>query len=87
MAISKPCLLTDKVLRGYFDVLEEELTGRSGPDTQLVLRVGGVTPGQPRSTMKAEIPLCFADGSVLAKTRAWSATEAYEIQFFCPFRT
>jgi hypothetical protein len=26
------------------------------------------TPGQPRSTMNAEIPLCFAPGSVFANT-------------------
>ena len=42
-----------------------------------------VTPGQSRSTMNAEMPLCFAAGSVFAKTSAWSATHAYEIQFFC----
>ena len=46
-----------------------------------------VTPGHSRSTMKAEMPLCLADGSVLAKTSWWSATLAYEIQFFWPFRT
>ena len=46
-----------------------------------------VNPGMPFSSRKAEIPLCFADGSVLAKTSAWSATVAYEIQFFEPFRT
>ena len=45
------------------------------------------TPGHSLSTMKAEMPLCFASGSVLAKTSAWSATAAYEIQFFWPFRT
>ena len=36
--------------------------------------------------MNAEMPLCFADGSVFAKTSAWSATDAYEIQFFWPLR-
>ena len=41
----------------------------------------------PRSRTKAEIPLCFAAGSVFAKTSAWSATFAYEIQFFEPLRT
>ena len=46
-----------------------------------------VTPFQPRSTTNAEIPLCFAAGSVLAKTSWWSATDAYEIQFFWPLRT
>jgi hypothetical protein len=45
------------------------------------------TPGHERSTTKAEMPLCFADGSVFAKTSWWSATVAYEIQFFCPFST
>ena len=45
------------------------------------------TPSQPVSTMNAEMPLCFASGSVFANTTAWSATDAYEIQFFCPFRT
>lgn len=44
------------------------------------------TPGHSRSTMNAEIPLCFAVGSVLAKTSWWSATDAYEIQFFWPLR-
>jgi hypothetical protein len=34
------------------------------------------TPGQPVSTMNAEIPRCFPLGSVFAKTRAWSATVA-----------
>ena len=37
--------------------------------------------------MNAVIPLCPAAGSVFAKTSAWSATVAYEIQFFWPFRT
>src|ERR687888_453328 len=46
-----------------------------------------VNPRIPRSTTKAEMPLCFADGSLFAKTRAWSATFAYEIQFLEPFRT
>ncbi len=46
-----------------------------------------VKPGMPRSRTKAEIPLCFAAGSVFAKTSAWSATFAYEIQFFEPLRT
>ena len=41
----------------------------------------------PCSSTKAEMPLCFAPGSVFAKTSAWSATVAYEIQFFCPLRT
>ena len=45
-----------------------------------------VTPFQPRSTTNAEIPLCFAAGSVFA-TSWWSATDAYEIQFFWPLRT
>ncbi len=44
------------------------------------------TPGHSRSTMNAEMPLCFAAGSVFAKTSWWSATVAYEIQFFWPFR-
>jgi hypothetical protein len=35
-----------------------------------------VKPGRPRSSMNAEMPLCFAPGSVLAKTSAWSATSA-----------
>ena len=46
-----------------------------------------VTPVQSRSTMNAEMPLCFAAGSVFAKTSWWSATDAYEIQFFWPLRT
>ena len=45
------------------------------------------TPFQPRSTTNAEIPLCLAAGSVFAKTSWWSATDAYEIQFFDPLRT
>ena len=46
-----------------------------------------VKPGMPFSSTNAEIPLCLAAGSVFAKTSAWSATVAYEIQFFEPFRT
>ena len=46
-----------------------------------------VNPGIPFSSTNAVIPLCPAPGSVFAKTSAWSATVAYEIQFFCPFRT
>ena len=46
-----------------------------------------VTPGHSRSTMNAEMPLCPASGSVFATTSWWSATVAYEIQFFWPFRT
>jgi hypothetical protein len=46
-----------------------------------------VKPFVPFSTTNAEMPLCFADGSVFANTSAWSATDAYEIQFFWPFRT
>src|SRR5712692_4316225 len=46
-----------------------------------------VKPAMPCSSTNAEMPLCFASGSVLANTSAWSATEAYEIQFFWPFRT
>ena len=46
-----------------------------------------VKPGMPFSSRNAEMPLCFADGSVFAKTSAWSATVAYEIQFFEPLRT
>ena len=45
------------------------------------------TPGHSRSTMNAEMPLCRAEGSVLANTSSWSATVAYEIQFFWPLRT
>ena len=45
------------------------------------------SPDIPFSRMNAEMPLCFASGSVLAKTSAWSATAAYEIQFFWPLRT
>jgi hypothetical protein len=45
-----------------------------------------VTPGHSRSTMNAEMPLCFAPGSVFANTSWWSATVAYEIQFFWPLR-
>jgi hypothetical protein len=43
-----------------------------------------VKPGQPFSTTNAEMPLWAARGSVFAKTSAWSATVAYEIQFFWP---
>ena len=46
-----------------------------------------VNPGMPFSSTKALIPLCAAAGSVFANTSAWSATVAYEIQFFWPFRT
>ena len=46
-----------------------------------------VNPGMPCSSTNAEMPLCRASGSVLANTSAWSATVAYEIQFFWPFRT
>ena len=46
-----------------------------------------VKPFVPFSTTNAEMPLCFAAGSVFAKTSGWSATDAYEIQFFWPFRT
>ena len=45
------------------------------------------TPFQPRSTMNALIPLWPASGSVFATTSWWSATDAYEIQFFWPLRT
>ena len=41
----------------------------------------------PFSSTNALIPLCAAPGSVFANTSAWSATVAYEIQFFWPFRT
>ena len=41
-----------------------------------------VNPFVPFSTMNALMPLCLASGSVFAKTSAWSATVAYEIQFF-----
>jgi hypothetical protein len=44
-------------------------------------------PGIPFSSTKALIPRCAALGSVFANTSAWSATDAYEIQFFCPFST
>ena len=37
--------------------------------------------------MKALIPLWPASGSVFATTSWWSATVAYEIQFFWPLRT
>src|SRR5712691_6216119 len=46
-----------------------------------------VKPLKPFSTRKALMPLCFAPGSVFANTSVWSATDAYEIQFFWPFRT
>ena len=46
-----------------------------------------VTPGHSRSTTNAVIPLCPASGSVFATTSWWSATVAYEIQFFWPLRT
>src|SRR5581483_11641707 len=46
-----------------------------------------VNPFMPFSSTNALTPLWPADGSVFAKTSAWSATVAYEIQFFCPFRT
>ena len=46
-----------------------------------------VKPCLPFSSTNAEIPLCAASGSVFANTSAWSATDAYEIQFFWPFRT
>ena len=46
-----------------------------------------VKPFIPFSSTNALMPLCPAAGSVFANTSAWSATEAYEIQFFWPFRT
>ena len=46
-----------------------------------------VNPDVPFSRTKAEMPLCPASGSVFANTSAWSATVAYEIQFFWPLRT
>src|SRR4051794_22702687 len=46
-----------------------------------------VKPRIPFSSTNALIPLCPAAGSVFANTSAWSATVAYEIQFFWPFNT
>ena len=74
--------LADEVLGRHLDVLEEELASRAGAVPSASVSCV-VTPFQPRSTTNAEIPLCFAAGSVLAKTSWWSATDAYEIQFFC----
>jgi hypothetical protein len=44
-------------------------------------------PFVPFSTRKAEIPLCFADLSDVAKTTAASAVGPFVIQFFVPLRT
>jgi hypothetical protein len=74
--------------RGHLDVLEEELAGRAGPDAELVLGLARGHPGPlALDDDRPDMPLCPAAGSVFATTSWWSATVAYEIQFFCPFRT
>mmetsp|Transcript_1151 Transcript_1151/g.3226 ORF Transcript_1151/g.3226 Transcript_1151/m.3226 type:complete len:239 (+) Transcript_1151:88-804(+) len=44
-------------------------------------------PGASRSTRNAEMPLCFRDLSVVAKTTAASASRALVIQALVPFKT
>jgi hypothetical protein len=58
-----------------------------GPDAELVLGVGRghALPGALDD--ERAHPLVPGVGSVFATTSWWSATDAYEIQFFCPFRT
>src|SRR6266511_321861 len=88
IAISKPC--PSSPIR--FSTGTSTFSKKSSPvepaQTPSLFSVSrDVKPFAPFSITKALMPLCFAAGSVFANTSAWSATVAYEIQFFCPLRT
>src|SRR3954468_1773821 len=88
MAISKPCPSSPSMFAAGTSTFWKKSSPVEPAQIPSLCSVSRVdTPGHSRSTMKAEIPLCFASGSVLAKTSWWSATVAYEIQFFWPFNT
>ncbi len=88
MAISKPCPSSPTRFSAGTATFSKKSSPVEPAQIPSLFSISAVdTPGHSRSTMKAEMPLCFASGSVLANTSWWSATRAYEIQFFCPLRT
>src|SRR3954470_5931243 len=87
MAISNPCPSSPTRFSAGTSTFSKKSSPVDPAQMPSLCSVSAVVkPGIPRSSMKAEMPLCFAAGSVFANTSAWSATLAYEIQFFEPLR-
>src|SRR5436309_8935697 len=85
IAISKPCPSSPTRFSAGTSTFSKKSSPVDPAQMPSLFSVSAVVkPGMPRSSMNAEIPLCFAPGSVFANTSAWSATFAYEIQFFEP---
>jgi hypothetical protein len=77
MAISKPCPSSPTRFSAGTSTFSKKSSPVEPAQTPSLFSVSRVeTPCHSRSTTKAEMPLCFASGSVLAKTSWWSATSA-----------